>query len=348
MNQTNDHINEYLLLQYLQGECDEGEKLQVETWLSKTAKNQTHLDRLEKTWIETGKISPVPVAVDVPAAWNRVSSMIEEFEEERVGKLLQGKLIRMQVVRWVAGVAAVILLTFGIWWLAEVSSPLDEQIVIASVEEVVIDTLPDGTMITLNTNSSLIYPEKFNENDREVVLQGEAFFNVEHDPDKPFIVKTKEAGIQVLGTEFDVKAYPDERVEVTVNSGSVYFFVVNPQTGDSASITLTEGMKGVLYPHASQPELDSEPDPDALFWMNQMLQFRETNLRDVTQILSRCYHVNIRLENNGIGSCRLTASFSEGPIELILQVIADTFNLTLEKENETYLLKGSGCSETGK
>ncbi len=348
MNQSSDYIDEHLLFQYLQGRTDEGENQQVEEWLNKSAKNRTLLDKLEKTWIETGKISPAPVAVDVTAAWNRISSRIEEDEIELSSRPLQGKLIRMQLVKWAVGVAAVILITFGIWWLADESSQLDEQLVVASIEEVVKDTLPDGTLITLNTNSSLVYPENFSKKSREVVLLGEAFFKVKHNPDKPFIVKTKEAGIKVLGTAFDVRAYPDESVEVMVNSGSVLFFVVNPITGDSATLTLTEGMKGVLYPHASQPEIDPEPDPDELFWLNQNLEFRQTALKEVIQTLSSCYHVAIRIENEEIGSCKLTASFSEEPIELILQVIADTFNLTLEKENETYVFKGTYCSETGR
>ena len=348
MNQTSNHINEHLLLQYLQGGVEEGEKRQVEEWLNKSEKNRTLLERLEKTWVETGKISPEPVAVDVTAAWNRISSRIEELEKKQEGEPLHGRVIRMQVVKWIAGVAAVILITFGIWWLAGDSSQQDEQLLVASVEDVVKDTLPDGTLITLNKNSSLVYPEKFSKNSREVVLLGEAFFKVVNDPAQPFIVKTKEAGIKVLGTAFNVKAYPDESVEVTVNSGSVFFFVVNPQTRDSASITLTEGMKGILYPHASQPEIDPEPDPDELFWLNQILEFRQTKLSEVIHILSDCYRVSIRMEDEEIGWCKLTASFSEEPIELILQVIADTFNLTLEKENETYVFKGSGCSEAGK
>ncbi len=348
MNQTSDHIDEHLLLQYLQGGSKERENRQVEEWLNKSAKNRTLLDRLEKTWIETGKISPPPVAVDITAAWNRISSRIEEQEAKHEGQPFHGKLFRMQVVRWVTGVAAVILILVGVWWLVGESSQLDEQILVASVEEVVKDTLPDGTLVTLNTNSSLIYPEKFSTNNREVVLQGEAFFKVEHDPDQPFIVKTKEAGIKVLGTAFDVKAYPDESVNVIVNSGSVFFFVVNPQTGDTASITLTDGMNGILNPHASQPEIDPDTDPDELFWLDQNLEFRQTELMEVIRILGSCYHVRIRLENEVIGSCRLTASFSEEPVELILQVIADTFNLTLEKEDETYVFKGNECSEASR
>ncbi|MBC8315174.1 MAG: hypothetical protein ISR57_02810 [Bacteroidales bacterium] len=113
MNQTSDHIDEHLLLQYLQGEGKERENRQVEEWLNKSAKNRTLLDRLEKIWVETGKISPPPVAVDVTAAWNRISSRIEEQETKHVGQHFHGKLIRMQVVRWVAGVAAAILMSFS-------------------------------------------------------------------------------------------------------------------------------------------------------------------------------------------------------------------------------------------
>ncbi|TSA29009.1 MAG: DUF4974 domain-containing protein [Bacteroidetes bacterium] len=216
--------------------------------------------------------------------------------------------------------------------------------VVASTEEVVRDTLPDGTAVTLNQNSSLTFPENFEPDKRKVTLLGEAFFEVVPNPASPFVVQTGRAGIQVLGTSFDVKAYPGKGVEVFVLTGEVSFYSVDPRTGNSPSLILTKGMKGILNPGSNLPEVDTRHIPDDLFWLNQTLQFRQTPLSEVILLLESRYHVTILLSGEEIGSCRLTATFSGEPIDLILQVIADTFTLDLESDNGTYLLTGNGCT----
>ncbi|MBE0646335.1 MAG: FecR domain-containing protein [Bacteroidales bacterium] len=342
MNQ-NDHIDEHLLLQYLLGKSDSADKREIEEWLNKSDANRRQLDRLEVLWMETGKLVPPPVVVDTAAAWQRLSARIEA-QENALETSKGGRIIRMQSIRWVAGIAAAVLVALGFWWLG-LFNPQHELLVMASIEEVMTDTLPDGSLVTLNKNSTLLYPEAFEKGEREVTLLGEAFFEVKHDSGKPFIVKAGSAGIRVAGTSFDVRAYPDQEVEVFVSTGTVILFRVDPKTGDSASVILTAGMKGILPVASEEPLIDSQHNPDELFWMNQKLEFRQTPLSEVVSLLMNCYHVQIQLSNEAIESCKLTAFFSGEPIDLILQVIADTFGLTLEQTDGTYRLTGNDCGE---
>jgi ferric-dicitrate binding protein FerR (iron transport regulator) len=342
MNQNN-HIDEHLLLQYLLGKGDTEDKRAIEEWLNKSEANRKTLDRLEVLWMETGKLAPPPVVVDTVAAWQRLSARIE-LAEKQTGTTRNGRIIRMQFVGWASGIAAVILIALGFWWFGTFT-PQDEFQMMASVEEVVTDTLPDGSVVTLNKNSTLLYPEAFNDAYREVTLLGEAFFEVTPNPQKPFIIQAGNAGIRVVGTSFDIRAYPDQGVAVIVSTGKVNFYHVNPQTGDSASILLTAGMKGMLSVDSDEPVVDLEHNPDELFWMNQKLEFRQTPLAEVIDLLEHCYHVQIELSGEAISSCRLTAFFSDEPIEIILNVIADTFSLTVEKSNGMYRLTGNDCGE---
>ncbi len=345
MNQNN-HIDQHLLLQYLLGKSNTEEKREIEEWLHKSEANRKQLERLEVLWLETGKLDPPPVVVDTAAAWQRISAKIDEVDKES-GSRATGRVIRMQTFGWIAGIAATALIVFGFWWFG-IFSPEEKLLLMASIEDVITDTLPDGTVVTLNKNSSLVYPEAFEPGTRNVTLMGEAFFEVNPNPGKPFIIQAGQAGVQVLGTSFDVRAYPDQDLEVIVSTGRVLMFHCNPQTGDSASVILTEGMKGLLSVGSEKPEVDLLHNPDELFWLNQTLEFRQTNLSEVITLLSKCYHVEIRLSNEEISSCRLTASFSAEPIELILQVIADTFYLELEQSNGTYLLTGNDCGEANR
>jgi transmembrane sensor len=103
--------------------------------------------------------------------------------------------------------------------------------------------LADGTLVVLNQNSKLEYPESFSGQQRVVKLSGEAYFNVAHNPEQPFLILTEESSVKVLGTSFNLRAYPSETfTEVEVESGKVAFSVNN----SNSSLTLTANEKGSL------------------------------------------------------------------------------------------------------
>ena len=133
--------------------------------------------------------------------------------------------VRRMVLQF-TGVAAAVALAFfvGRQWLPAAQSPAEtvpQQLVTQKGSRSHIK-LPDGTTVWLNAGSKLNYPRQFTGGKREVALEGEAFFDVAKDPDRPFTVRTKTFAIRVLGTEFNVAAYPDEnKLETTLISGKV-------------------------------------------------------------------------------------------------------------------------------
>jgi len=178
-----------LLLRYLQGDADDALRRAVEAWLAADTGNREHLDRLEALWLETGKISPVPVAVDTDRAWQRMAGRMREEKSPATVS------IRRYWYLWAA--AAMVLLLAGIFTLFRLTGTVAEKQMIAA-GRVLTDTLPDNTRVKLNRQSVLTCPAKFGDRFREVRLQGEAFFEVVHDASHPFIVDAAMAKIRAF------------------------------------------------------------------------------------------------------------------------------------------------------
>ena len=346
MNQNLQDIEELLLLQYLQGNADDELRARIEEWLNAGSGNRNHLDRLESLWLETGRISPAPVAVDIDGAWNRMSKRLERDGEHAV------KVRNIMVSRSFWAAAASVLLIAGIFSIFMlVRGP--RQLQLSSLERVLVDTLPDGSRITLNRNSTLAYPDKFDDKSREVRLTGDAFFEVKHDSLQPFIIEAGAAKIMVLGTSFRVNTHPDGVVdpdgvvEVTVAQGRVMFFRINELSGDTISLVLRAGERGILKEGAIL-QVKDPGSPDQLFWANHSLDFRSTSLSEVFALLEKYYPVKIGVSDPNIMDCRLSGSFVNEPANRILVIIAESFGLKLEVRGQHYQLTGNGCSKEAK
>lgn len=344
MNQNQSHIEEHLLLSYLLGRL-EGEELSlVEQWLNKSEANRRELDRLESLWLESGKLTPSPVAVDVDRAWVKMSDLLLTADEAPQIAPSGSKIVWMTPLRWISGVAAVILLAFGTWWgyMNFIRQP--QMLTFTGSSMIKTDTLPDGSFITLNSGSSLVYPEKFRNKTREVKLKGEAFFKVKPDKLHAFIVNAGEASVKVVGTSFRVKAGPDGNLSVEVREGIVLLFRIDRNSGDTASVLLTAGSSGRLVKGSLQPEKFDDLSPDAAYWLDHTLKFRDTPLTQVLELISKYSGITVRAVNPAILECHLTATFENEPADMMLRVICESFNLKLSREGNTYVLTGDGCS----
>ncbi len=328
-------FEEIQLLDYLLGKAGREERGMIEEWIGKDEANREYVDQLEKIWVETGKIRPEPVAVDVDEAWERMLSRISGEEK--------GPTVRS--IRYVWTVAAILLVSFGVYFVAKMFIVPSKQLILSSATAVLTDTLSDGTTIALNTGSKLYYPERFARKKREVRLEGEAFFKVKPDAAKPFIIEAGAAMIKVLGTSFNVKAYSGSDVEVSVEEGLVMLYSVDPGTGDTLSVLLPAGTRGVLPLSSNRPEILKDESPDRLFWLDRTLEFRQTELSSVFSILAGHFGITIRADRPEILNCRLSATFRDESLATILDVIATSFDLTLKNEGSTWIFYGNGCTK---
>jgi ferric-dicitrate binding protein FerR (iron transport regulator) len=241
-------------------------------------------------------------------------------------------------------IAAVLTLFVGLGWLAyryagqqtPVAQSPGQFLTLTTTDKPLNKILPDGTKILLNRRSSLRYPAQFAANQRDVTLNGEAFFDVVPDATRPFRIQARRSTVQVLGTSFTVRAY-DASVSVAVRTGKVRF-----ASGRSA-VLLTQNQQGVYVPSADSIRRSLQLNPNVFAYKTRQLVFEGTPLRDVVQTLNELYEVDVRLENAQLGNCRLTTRFDNAPLEAVLAVTAETLGLRVRREGQRVILDGTGC-----
>ena len=343
MNKFSEHIAHNFIAAYLAGKATAEEIAIVEQWLNASIDNKAYFESLKKTWVESGKLNPAPVLVDVDKAWNKLASRIEANEKENKIISIDRK-SKKTMSRTLLKVAAVLIpilfLSIIYFWQ---TNKVKQMNIIAS-ERIIQDTLPDGTTVEINTNSKLSYPDRFKGSKREVVLEGEAYFDVAHDKTKPFIIHTGDANIKVLGTSFNVNAYKNKNeVEVYVKEGKVLLYGLDKLSGDTNAIMLAAGEKGLFDKMTNKVRKIKEYNVNDIFWKTKTLIFSKTELSMVAQTLQKFYGVNIVFTNKELYNCRLSATFINQPIENIVDIIAKSFNLTMIKTGTTFNLDGKGC-----
>ncbi|MCX6225397.1 MAG: FecR domain-containing protein, partial [Bacteroidia bacterium] len=244
MKKDQTHIDQKLLVLYLLDEISQHGRRKVESWLEYSEANRIYFESLRKTWEETGKIEPETVAFDTNRAWERMNGRIvkdvtgvkgvTDMMANRTSGTVGATRGRPQtpafrsgfqtgVMRFVLPIAAIMI--FGVMSLVFIRFLQNRQdapvVTLASYAVPVQDTLTDGSTMVLNADTRLIVPKKFGQTNRTVELQGEAFFQVQHDAGRPFIIHAGPGQVKVLGTSFHVKAYPGSDLEVYVETGRV-------------------------------------------------------------------------------------------------------------------------------
>ena len=188
--------------------------------------------------------------------------------------------------------------------------------------------LPDSSEIWLNAGTSFQYPETFTGKERLVYLDGEAYFSVKKDASKPFIVKASQVSVTVLGTRFNVKAYPgDERITATLTSGKVE---VNAPSQNPKILSPNEQLTyNKKTSHISIVEI---PAADTDSWVTGKLIFTNASLAEMQQTLQRRYNVTISNRTSLAGSMRYTVRFLQNEdLKQVLNVLGEIIGFDFRK-----------------
>ncbi|HPE77763.1 MAG TPA: DUF4974 domain-containing protein [Draconibacterium sp.] len=329
MSNNSPHIDTVLLTKFLLGETSKAEQLQVIEWLDADPANRLELEELENVWIKSGNLDPAPLPVDVPKAWNILETRIDEHEKK------SGK----RIIRYLTPVifaAASIALVITLFNLLKPESVGQNQIVVSNYSDSVqTDTLPDGSLVTLNKNSKLTYLSSADDTQRNMVLEGEAFFEVVRDTLRPFVIKAGMGGVRVLGTSFNVKVTNETNVTVDVVAGLVELFYPMNSSPDTLRLQLKAGERGILS-HQQKKLFSDRASLSSLFWNDNTFVFKNRPLKDVFEVLSECYKVKIVCEDNYINYTNLSTTFKNKNVDEILDVIAATFDISYSREGNTY------------
>ncbi len=194
-------------------------------------------------------------------------------------------------------------------------------------------TMSDGTEVWLNANTSIRYPVVFTDSTREVFLNGEAFFDVQHDG-KAFIVNTSEANVRVLGTSFNVSAYDNEPyTSTTLVDGSVKL-----STADMEKTLVPNDQANVFK---NNTDIQIEPVNTDLFtsWMRGKVEFEAESLEAVMRRLARIYDFDYQFENEAAKHYHFTARIDNSqPISTILKMLETTTNVEFKLKENTIII----------
>lgn len=235
-------------------------------------------------------------------------------------------------LRWIRIAAAVIiplLLLANLYLYQENTSLLQQNFVVSTSEgEQVSISLPDGSQITLNENSSLSYNlSAYNSDHREVSFEGEGYFQVQKNPDVPFSVQAQGLEVQVLGTVFNLISRPlQSRAELSLEEGSVRFLSL--KSGEN--VILSPNQKVVLDLTTGKVKVDKMSfGTDASAWKRGELVFRNVPFKDVLKKIEETYHVTIIMETTHVDYCNdlFTGVLSKTNINEVLEIIEYSYHL---------------------
>ena len=201
--------------------------------------------------------------------------------------------------------------------------------------------LSDGTTVHLNSGTTLKYPVKFiaGEN-RQVFLDGEAYFDVTKDKTHPFVVNADHLNVRVLGTHFNVSSYPeDDLTDVVLVEGSVGLYTANEKFNADKNTILKPGFKGSF--NKKDNHIDTKPVITDAYtsWIKGGLTFRNMSFKNITKKLERRYNVTIETQNTKLANEKFNASFGDESIEKVLSYFNDVYGIKYTIKNDQILIK---------
>lgn len=322
MEEENKHIDE-LIANYLTEGLDKNALDELKTWIAASAENQQYFIRQREIWFSAVSREAASV-YDKDKAFenfrNRVESQKEIQSTSRRGFSLSA------LWRYAAVVAIIIAVGCISYWQGEVN--VKDTFADISVEAPLGSKtklyLPDGTLVWLNAGSRMTYSQGFGVDNRKVELEGEGYFEVKRNEKIPFFVKTKDLQLQVLGTKFNFRDYPeDHEVVVSLLEGKVG---LNNLLREEKEAVLSPDERAVLNKANGLLTVESVTASNASQWTDGYLFFDEELLPDIAKELERSYNVKIHIANDSLKTFRFYGNFvrREQNIQEVLEALAST------------------------
>ncbi|MGV3632507.1 MAG: FecR family protein [Bacteroidota bacterium] len=309
-----------LIGKFLAGEAGPEEAIRLEDWKAENPENLAYYQSCEQIFGRTGK------AIDPGKAWKQVRERIQPEAEVRK--------VRFSF----AQIAAIFLVVLGVGgmtaYFVSYATGRKQTFTAGNTQKNL--QLGDGTQIQLAANSELELDADYNGTNRKVKLKGSAYFTVEHDEQKEFVIDAGPIFIKDLGTKFDVKTGTDT-IFIKVDEGSVMIYnekglKIKLEAHEPAYYVISNGSLKITVENDSYVKRA----PIKLIFENQ-------TLKTIVAGLNQMYTADIRIAGPALENCRLTTSFNDEKLETVLEVIAETLGITVEEKDGYYLLSGKGC-----
>lgn len=342
-------MNWKLLRKYVDGSCNEKELDQLGAWLREDSANEDFFISFIEEWDDSENID---FEIDARVAWNEFKAR-KSGNEQLKGKGIQSsaigssrgikKVYQKKATSWGYSIAAIILLGVGLFWGSQFIH-VSEKNEVGKIEYQKISTeqgersklkLSDGTIVILNSSSTLRIPMNFGQETRTIELVGEAFFEVTHDEELPFIVISNGLYAKDLGTKFNVSAYDSTGIEVAVEEGLVSMGRMNEGELQKDIVELTPDKLGVLNREEGLTVSDIDHMDTFTGWTQGKLVFRKTPFLQVVNRLERWYDAEFIVKGSGFEDRTLTATYDNMSMEEVLKVVSLSMSISYTHQGKT-------------
>ena len=320
---------EQLVIKQLSGESSPQEDALIQEWVESSAKNRNLFLFYKATWDETASKYENAHPDQV---FEKISSVISSSTFPGKKTIFSHR--RIQMPMFVRAASVLLIVAFGVvLWGVLRNHPnnpanLSQQIIEkeAGNGQKLKTFLPDGSIAWLNAGSKISYAKDFSDSSRLITLEGEAYFEVEKDALRPFVVQTQNVNVIALGTAFDVRSYPQERdVLVALENGSV-LVKMDIESNSNDQVVLKPG-NGIKYNSKSKTFEATAVDPDNAYnWKDGVLYFKNASFDQVIKELERWYGSDIEVRHYNGDTWDYTAKFHDFSLAQVLKSMAFTKN----------------------
>lgn len=310
-----------LIVTFLTNGLEENALNELKEWIAASSDNEKYFMQLQEIWFSATQENKEQYNKE--EAFELFRKRVKEYQLKwTVRKGSFGKVF----FKYAAAILVLGLVSYFSYWNGEnkLKNALTRIEVEAPVGSQTKLRLPDGTQVVLNAGSFLSYPQDFGVYNREVDLQGEGYFEVVHNREIPFNVRTKELQVRVLGTKFNFKNYlEDKEAVVSLFEGKV---ALKNKMQREAELIMLPDERVTLNKKDGVMKKESIVSNISIQWVNGRLSFDEIPLRDVTKTLERSYGVRIKFANDSLRDLRFYGNFSraEQSIKDVLEALSAT------------------------
>ena len=299
-----------LLPLYIHGKLDKDTSREVEEWIQANPENRKLAEKICRTEQYLGAVKEMQSLRDEDILSLAHRNMAEA--DRRRKRIRAG---------WMAAAAPILILIATVSWYLYLHDKPSSRVVETGLCEVRECVLPDGTKVWLNSNSRLLFPERFSKRKRAVSLTGEAFFDVQKDAHHPFFVQAGDVVIKVLGTRFDADAYADNTsvFSTTLVEGSVE--IRYPLHGHRQTTVLTPGQRLSFDPEADRAFIAYVDVSSLTSWKTGSITLDHTPLKDVLKMIGNAYGVHFIINDASRLNDSCSGTFVQQPVEDILRAI---------------------------
>jgi transmembrane sensor len=322
---------------YKQGELSKQQEQELFRWKTEKPEHAAFFEETEIAWTASRESIQFP-EFDASKAWAKVKAQTIDVSSVKEIPLLT-YVFRMPLTR--AAAAVLVLITIS-WAMSNVLFTKPTFTNLQAFDGMKEFYLPDSSKVYLHDTTTIRYSSTYGEDERMVFLDGEAFFEVRKDASKPFTVLSYRSRVIVKGTSFMVRSRATDSLDVVeVVEGKVA--VLEKYSRSGKELMLTKGMTCSVDVYGGlhqKTELVTNTAP----WRNkEILIFMGTPLKQVLQDLNKHLGITVVLKDVKSENCRFTGEFENSNPEEILEIIALTMNMQLQKEGVNFALIGNGC-----